>query len=180
MNEKAYSCTDEQFKDSYTYIFNKYKEKMDNISKLEVGSTKYQFAMDFLEPLTKDLKQGKSGESEYQCPLYHDKCRFISHNLKEQIEHENECLGLHRPLPTDDEYDIASKIYKCPNAGCQFYSYDHLSVKGQYALNRHLTTCKKSLGKKLRKRIKDGLGNLGLDELQSIIKFCEKNNITLT
>ena len=180
MSEKAYSCTDEHYKDSYTYIFNKYKEKMDNISKLEVGSIKYQFAMENLDPLIKDLKQGKDGETEYQCPLYLDKCRFICHNLKEQIEHENECLGIDRPLPRDDEYDIAGKIYKCPNVGCEFYSYDHGTVKGQYALNRHKTTCKKSLGKKLRKRIKDGLGNLGLEDLQTIIKICEKNNITFT
>lgn len=180
MSEKFYSCTDEQYKDSYTLIFNKYKEKMDKICKLEAGSTKYQFAMENLEPITSDLKQGKSGGSEYQCPRYLDKCRFISYNLKEQIEHEHECLEIDRPLPSDDEYDIASKIYKCPNVGCEFYSFDHGTVKGQYALNRHKTTCKKSLGKKLRKKIKDGLGNLGLEDLQTIIKICEKNNITFT
>ena len=72
------------------------------------------------------------------------------------------------------------KKFKCPNVGCDFYSYDHGSVKGQYALNRHKTTCKKSLGKKLRKRIKDGLDNLGLDALQKLIKIAEKNNITFT
>jgi hypothetical protein len=73
-----------------------------------------------------------------------------------------------------------SKKFKCPNVGCDFYSYDHGSVKGQYALNRHKTTCKKSLGKKLRKRIKDGLDNLGLDALQKLINIAEKNNITFT
>jgi hypothetical protein len=180
---KCYSCTDEQYKDSYTYIFNKYKEKMEKISKLEVGTASYDFAMDALEPLRDDLKYGKGGNTgicEYQCPMYSDKCRFISENLKEQIEHENECLGINRPLPSDDEYDIATKIYKCPNVGCEFYAYDHGTVKGQYALNRHMTTCKKSLGKKLRKRIKEGLGNLGLNELQTLIKLAEKNNISFT
>ncbi len=180
MSELCYTCTDEQYKDSYSYLFYKHKDKMDNIGKLEVGTSKYDFKMSEIEPIKNYLNQGKDGGSEYQCPLYHEGCRFIGETLKEQIEHENECLGINRPLPEDDEYDIAGKIYKCPNVGCEFYAYDHGTVKGQYALNRHKTTCKKSLGKKLRKRIKDGLGNLGLDELQTLIKLAEKNNITFT
>jgi hypothetical protein len=181
MSESFYSCSDEQYKESYTYIFNTYKALMDNISNLEVGTYKYDINMEKLEPLIKDLQQGKDGLSpKYVCPLYGHKCRISGDCLKEAIEHEHECLGIDRPLPTDDEYDIASKIYKCPNIGCEFYSYDHGTVKGQYALNRHKTTCKKSLGKKLCKRIKDGLGNLGLEDLQKLIKIAEKNNITFT
>lgn len=179
----TFSCGEDQFKDSYSYIFYKYKDKIDNLSNIEVGTAKYDFQMATLEPLINDLKYGKGGNTgvnEFQCPLYQDKCRFLSTNLKDIIEHENECLGLDRPLPNDNEYELSYKKYNCPNVGCKFFSYDHGTVKGQYALNRHKTTCMKSLAKKLRKRVKDGLGNLGLNELQEIIKFCEKNNITLS
>ena len=49
----------DQFKDSYTYLYNQYKDYKDKISKYEVGTSKYDFAMESIKPIEKKLKENQ-------------------------------------------------------------------------------------------------------------------------
>jgi hypothetical protein len=173
----------DQFKDSYTYFYNQYKDYKDKLSKYEVGTSKYDFTMESIKPIEKKLKEGFDGGGEYQCPLYHDKCKFICYDLKEQLEHEHDCLEFNRPPPIEVEFK--NTLYKCKDCGWETWDgKGGKTVVGLYHYNRHIKGgCNKKKKEnspaKVKKRLRDSISLMSHDQILLITKFCEENNINI-
>lgn len=101
-------------------------------------------------------------------------CDFTG-TIQEIIEHEKDCIGLRECVevkkPKKTKY-ISNQTAKCDICGKVYYhTSNHL--KPQSALTRHLKSCEKTIGRRLRGQIRNKLDTFNDEDLKKLLQFID-------
>ena len=110
-------------------------------------------------------------------------CGKEYNTLRGILQHEKECLGLKHDieLPSSEEPKV---LYSNDSVTCKFCNKEFLHTcqtsTPRHQLNRHAKTCEKTLNRRLKQQIKDGIKDIGEAALlQDIIKLINKHKDNL-